>query len=278
MPTYIELRKHPELLHPKCNWVVLENDPLKKKATYFFCRCSLCGKEKWVQSDCLRDGRSRNCRQCTLKQRAKARVRDLRKENRMWGNWEVQKDDPKFRQGDGTKRIYWLVKCVVHGIKKWVSGNNLTRGKSSGCSLCGHKKSGDSRKKRAFQWLFTSLMKSKWYEGLTYKEFLDFTTETKCHYCGEPLVWLPHRKGGRAGRSNLDRKDTNQGYRKSNIVVCCPSCNRGKSNQFTYDQWLEMCKPIRERRQDEELKKLREAIQPFLPSLSPSDPESLRSR
>ena len=36
----------------------------------------------------------------------------------------------------------------------------------------------------------------------------------------------------------LDRKDNTQGYLKDNCVVCCTSCNKLRSNKFTYKEFL----------------------------------------
>lgn len=48
-----------------------------------------------------------------------------------------------------------------------------------------------------------------------------------CHYCNEAL----HIFG-----IGLDRMDNNIGYELQNVVPCCVSCNRIKSDQLSYDE------------------------------------------
>lgn len=50
-----------------------------------------------------------------------------------------------------------------------------------------------------------------------------------CHYCGDKIVW-------KQGRINLDRKNPDKGYEFNNVVVCCFSCNRVKSNVLSYEE------------------------------------------
>ena len=77
--------------------------------------------------------------------------------------------------------------------------------------------------------------KARGYEVLlTYEEFLEFTKTLRCHYCFAEIDWTKDQ------RYNLDRRNNDIGYTKENCVVCCPRCNYGKSNLFTYDEWYGM--------------------------------------
>jgi|ERR1035441_520809 5-methylcytosine-specific restriction endonuclease McrA len=50
-----------------------------------------------------------------------------------------------------------------------------------------------------------------------------------CAYCDGPL-----NKGG----SGLDRKDTSKSYILDNVVPCCYSCNKIKSDELSYEEML----------------------------------------
>lgn len=63
---------------------------------------------------------------------------------------------------------------------------------------------------------------------LTYEDFLEFTKEKECYYCGEDIKWVPH--GKKATAYNLDRRVNTEGYTKLNTVVCCKTCNFFKSS------------------------------------------------
>lgn len=64
---------------------------------------------------------------------------------------------------------------------------------------------------------------------LTFEEF-SALIQLPCHYCDSPLPQT---------RSGLDRKDSGLGYSLCNVVPCCTTCNKMKSNLFTYEEFLE---------------------------------------
>ena len=86
---------------------------------------------------------------------------------------------------------------------------------------------------------------------LSYEEFVEFSKITNCHYCNAEIVWANfNRNTKRATSYHLDRKDNNIGYTKENCVVCCPRCNRGKCDMFSYDEWFAMTKVFRDKRSE----------------------------
>jgi hypothetical protein len=85
---------------------------------------------------------------------------------------------------------------------------------------------------------------------LTYEEFVEFTSTLECHYCKAEIVWSDRRVKGKTFSRNLDRKDNSLEYSKGNCVVCCPSCNKGKMDQFTYEEWVVMSAALREFRNE----------------------------
>ena len=67
--------------------------------------------------------------------------------------------------------------------------------------------------------------------SLTYKQFLTFVENEGCHYCGATLRWVRH--GDSATAVNIDRKNNKFG------------CNMSRGNRFTYEEWVEMTKVIK---------------------------------
>lgn len=126
--------------------------------------------------------------------------------------------------------------CVC-GTVRSVNGGNLRRGGSLGCG-CTKK----GLRKRPYEALYNSIstVNPEREIKLTYEEFLVFTTEGACHYCGEIVIWTPHHITKNGSNYNLDRKDNSKGYLRDNLVVCCARCNRAKSNHFTYEQFLQI--------------------------------------
>ncbi len=96
-----------------------------------------------------------------------------------------------------------------------------------------------------FFWLRQTAKKCGQPLGLTFDEFTAFTKTNECTYCGGTVLWID--KQGKA--YNLDRKDNTQGYSSSNCVVCCPGCNRIKSNRFSYEEMMEIGRIIRRLRE-----------------------------
>ena len=98
--------------------------------------------------------------------------------------------------------------------------------------------------KRPFESLYNVLVASAKLRNFTYmsyQAFLILTYAEYCSYCGKRLVWDPQ-----SNRYNLDRIDNRLGYERSNVVPCCSTCNRMKSN-FDYDTFIEHCSNIHER-------------------------------
>jgi 5-methylcytosine-specific restriction endonuclease McrA len=64
------------------------------------------------------------------------------------------------------------------------------------------------------------------------REFVYCETQKTCFYCSEP----PSNRSVRSSRkevyfyNGLDRIDSSLGYTETNVVPCCYSCNRAKSD------------------------------------------------
>lgn len=66
---------------------------------------------------------------------------------------------------------------------------------------------------------------------LTQKQFLSLW-EQPCAYCG-----------GEVHKIGIDRVNNSVGYIISNVVSCCPQCNRLKG-KLSRDKFLRLCKQI----------------------------------
>ena len=64
---------------------------------------------------------------------------------------------------------------------------------------------------------------------LTVDDVLAIRVGKACHYCGGSL---PKWGGG------LDRKDSDRGYTRDNVVPCCSDCNTAKASFFSHDEFL----------------------------------------
>lgn len=69
---------------------------------------------------------------------------------------------------------------------------------------------------------------------LTIQDFQD-NWNKNCHYCGDAIPTI-----------GFDRLDSNKGYIKDNLVLCCTTCNTMKSNLDT-STFLLFCKKISEK-------------------------------
>jgi hypothetical protein len=77
---------------------------------------------------------------------------------------------------------------------------------------------------------------------LTFEEFLVHTQVSCCTYCGGGVKWVKYRNGP----SNIDRKDSSKGYSADNTVVCCGTCNRMKSNWYSFEEFVAISRLLRE--------------------------------
>lgn len=142
--------------------------------------------------------------------------------------------------------------CLDCGKEIAFRGADLKR-MSGRCRMCADKHSGPITGLKLRLEPFSALYRRFCYDrkrthtdyDLSYEDFLGFTKESECHYCGAAIIWPMHNLSKNGYRSNLDRKDNSLGYLKSNVVVCCWPCNETKSDRFTYEQFLEIGNLIR---------------------------------
>jgi hypothetical protein len=145
------------------------------------------------------------------------------------------------RHATGKYKQY-LFHCRICSQDVWIRSCKL-QSHSSMCYGC----SVSSRTLRPFEstWnVLTERQERRNFPGgvLSYEEFFEFTKIDKCHYCACFIDWNHKRERGKrqTGRSNLDRIDSEIGYQKENLVVCCPRCNQVKSNTIPHDAMLKI--------------------------------------
>jgi hypothetical protein len=99
-------------------------------------------------------------------------------------------------------------------------------------------------------WLYTVLQIHCKRQGksndLSFKDFLEFTKISQCHYCDRTVNW-PKCSRRRDEKGNLlrnksgyqlDRKENDKGYSLENCVVCCQKCNSIKGSSLNYKEML----------------------------------------
>ena len=140
-----------------------------------------------------------------------------------------------------TKR-HVNVQCKC-GRKKIISLNNIRSGSSKSCGFSPCK----SRKRRrdpevGYKAIFYVYKKHAKERNLIFDLDYDYfksLTQQDCTYCGIKPVQIYQLKDPKTGEirsgipikyNGIDRIDSNIGYHIDNVVPCCKTCNRAKSN------------------------------------------------
>jgi hypothetical protein len=154
----------------------------------------------------------------------------------------------------GRKPVIWECLCDCGKTCKVRATQFVPskRGHTQSCGCLRAEVCGNRVRKRPFEWLYNIVKSRKKWVDLGYEEFLAFTQTKECHYCGAPLNWQEWDRKKRGGTQcyNLDCKNNALGYTKANLVACCTRCNAGKSDKFTYEEWVEIGKVIRALREN----------------------------
>lgn len=129
------------------------------------------------------------------------------------------------------KRQIWIFLCDYCGkeMRKQKSSLKTHTGKCVKCV-----KRNNHPYQNIYNRMIASALKMNRDITLTFEEFLTLTNTKKCVYCNTDIIWKEYQ----AGASNLDRKNSDQGYHLSNVVVCCFECNKMKSNWYSYEEFL----------------------------------------
>lgn len=159
---------------------------------------------------------------------------------RRFGHWTVV----RYAGKSPNQNSAWLCRCDC-GRKQIVWRSTLTCGKSTQCIACWNSRCAP------FAALFNQLRRNARCRSLTcsitLEEFSAFARlHPACHYCTAPLLWAERSGRDTRHRTNADRKDNREGYAITNLVACCPRCNLGKSDKFSYREWWTMTQPYRD--------------------------------
>ena len=92
--------------------------------------------------------------------------------------------------------------------------------------------------------------------SLLYTDYLNFTFQQDCFYCGDRILWVARGRCSRKEKppkgyltKNLDRKDNTKGYSVENCVVCCGRCNKVKGRFLSFEEMVEVGKILRKFRE-----------------------------
>jgi hypothetical protein len=136
----------------------------------------------------------------------------------------------------------WMCRCVC-GKEREVFTGTLKLHKCRGCGCV------SPSPLRPYEALYNQFSyKARRDVQFSYEEFLKFVEQKECHYCGTTITWAKYDTNKNGVAYNLDRKDNALGYTFENCAVCCKRCNAGKSDKFSYEDWVEIGDLIRRQR------------------------------
>lgn len=105
------------------------------------------------------------------------------------------------------------------------------------------------RRLRPFEYAYRGLLRAAKITNrivtISYEDYLEFTRVKNCTYCDRVIPWQQYtNKNKRNCNYFIDRKNNSEDYVKENLAVCCPTCNRMKSSDFSYEEFLQIAKFI----------------------------------
>jgi 5-methylcytosine-specific restriction endonuclease McrA len=206
----------------------------------YLCRCD-CGKELIVLAGDLSRGHTTSCG-CW---RRDGLSKDFTGER--FGRLVALKRFPRgYSMPAGGIDTGYLCLCDC-GKEFMARSGSLQSGQTLSCGCLTGEKISQRLRKRPYEHLWNVIVKrhrKRWDDDpLSYEDFVKFTSEPLCHYCGLKVTWPEHSSSDKG--YNLDRIDNSQGYVTGNCVVCCSRCNRGKGDMFTYEEWKKIGEVIK---------------------------------
>lgn len=137
----------------------------------------------------------------------------------------------------------WLCQCDCGNTAKVVS-MNLREGNTTSCGCNKHKDRlppGESSINQIFKSYKYSANRRNIVFEITKEKFLSLVNSS-CYYCKSAPSRYFKNHNAKVGvyYNGIDRLDNTQGYTTNNVVPCCTSCNRAKS-EMSIDEfkiWL----------------------------------------
>lgn len=221
-------------------WTVIKFSRCDVNASYWQCVCN-CGKMQSVNSNLLRTGKSRGCRQCS----GRWKHIDLTGKT-FWSMTVLERAPTRGNQS------YFRCRCVC-GAERLISANNLQRGQAKACRGCSN--GGDKNsariaavklnggnpilygtreyrtaascktraKSRGQEFGFSTLSAC----ALWIKE----NTPATCPVLGTPLKPSKgFRSGFKRDMPSVDRRDSTRGYTPDNMMIMSMQANAMKNN------------------------------------------------
>lgn len=218
-------RKTPNIGFSKNGFTILEGGPRNKNGSIYYLVEHKCGHRFRTLFNSLKNRIIKTCHGCT----------HSRKEGVKKNNWLILKC---LFCDNGNTNV--LAKCSC-GTIKIVSLINILEGTSKSCGheyRYKHNPHENILYKRAK--FFAKQRKISF--KLSFKLFSS-TIRQDCHYCFNKGSNLLKHKATNTMKKfcGIDRKDSNKGYIKNNIVPCCAICNRAKLDlpYEIFQLWLE---------------------------------------
>jgi len=158
----------------------------------------------------------------------------------LFGKGWVEMSQSRLKQSTfGWAERFRCSKCKK---EKTRSSFNKTASRKSGimtvCRQCDKVSVYDwqnkNKERYGFRLLKNAAKRTRRIIDISYEEYCKIIT-LPCFYCEEP-IWQSNKKYSEFGHG-LDRIDNNKGYLKSNVIPACGSCNRGRSDIFTVEEW-----------------------------------------
>mgnify|MGYP001578279173 CR=1 FL=1 len=142
------------------------------------------------------------------------------------------------------RKSMWTCLCQC-GNRTVVVGSALRRGDTKGCVNCRVERQRKPGSVVQFNRLFSGMKYNAIVRNLEWKLSKDDVRALiacPCFYCGidpHPVVWKEKMKGAVAA-NGLDRFDNRYGYRLSNVVPCCRTCNwaKGTMSYEDFTNWI----------------------------------------
>lgn len=202
-----------------------------KSKNYYLFKCD-CEKEKVIESYAVESG---DIVSCGCYKNSKKQYIELKKYNKLpvgtrFNNLVIV----EYLYHDLQRHSFYKVKCDCGNEKIVRRGQLITdRMKSCGCkrydfTIKNRKPDFYTEKNKLYKAYEASARNRKLEFLLTFSDCADFFNKD-CHYCGIPPSSIRKTPFGDEYKWNgIDRVDTNIGYKVSNCVTCCETCNKAK--------------------------------------------------